>query len=365
MRTSRLFALSALFVSFAWVLAGGCSSSNNPDINGSNGGSSNAGTAGTNGVPIIVKPDASGTGGSQPFDHVNPLCAVGEAAGTCIPDEPSSCRDYSPPVVATGAGGAGGAGGEGGAAGAGEAGMSGASPAQGGAGAGAGGEGGAGAGGAKGDAGESTGGAGGEAGNAGNNPPPLASYSCQVTLATGQLARQCVPAGTGKGSAPCFSAADCAPSFACVTNGDAGRCLPYCCEQDSICTAGTYCAEQSLRKAPSDTSNAAPPRVPVCVPADNCSLEDQYPCPTKNECRCKGDTACMVVRNDGTTTCVTPGAGRQGEACPCAWDHVCSSTTNKCVKICHTDPTQNDCGDQKCQASSELPTNFGVCVGPT
>ena len=26
--------------------------------------------------------------------------------------------------------------------------------------------------------------------------------------------------------------------------------------------------------------------------------------------------------------------------------------------------TKNDWGEQKCQASSDLPQNFGVCVGP-
>ena len=100
------------------------------------------------------------------------------------------------------------------------------------------------------------------------------------------------------------------------------------------------------------------------MPADACSLEDQFPCPAGTDCRCKGDTACMVVRDDGTTTCTKPGSGQQGDACPCAWNHVCSSVTQQCIKICRTDPAKNDCGAQKCQASSELPQNFGVCVGP-
>jgi hypothetical protein len=71
-----------------------------------------------------------------------------------------------------------------------------------------------------------------------------------------------------------------------------------------------------------------------------------------------------VVRADGTTTCRVPGTGKQGDACPCAWNHVCSSVTQKCVKICNTDPAKDECAPQKCQASSELPQSFGVCVGP-
>jgi len=288
------------------------------------------------------------------MDELNALCGVGMAAGTCVPDDGAACSTYMPPESGTGgAGGENATGGAGAGAGAG----------------GAGGEGGAGAttaaGGANGEAGASGGGgAGGEGGSGLGEPGALAAYSCQVTRQSNQVLRQCVPAGAGKVNAPCFSAADCAPSFACVTENDAGRCLPYCCKQDSTCTSGTYCAERPLRKAESDTGSAEPPRVPVCVPADACSLEDPFPCPSGSECRCKGDTACMVVRDDGTTTCLKPGAGKQGDACPCAWDHVCSSVTQQCIKICRTDPTKDDCGTQKCQASSELPQNFGVCVGP-
>src|SRR5262249_17840095 len=158
-------------------------------------------------------------------------------------------------------------------------------------------------------------------------------------------------------------AADCAPGLACVSEGGAGRCLPYCCDIATTCTSGSYCAERPLLKAATDDPTSEPPHVPVCVPADNCSLEEQYPCP-KGDCRCKDDPACMVVRDDGTTACVKPGTGQQGDPCPCAWNHVCSSVTQRCVKICNTDPTKTDCGEQKCQASSELPPNFGVCVGP-
>lgn len=353
MRTSRLFAVGALFASFAWLLAGGCSA-DSADGNRSPRATNNAGTGGgVQGDPTKVTPDASGIDGGL-LDELNALCGVGLGAGTCEPDKHDACDTYVPPEPASG--GAGGEAGNanggattggGGAEAGGEGGMSGGGAPQGGAGAGA-----------------PSGGAGGEGGSALNNPRGLSDYSCQVTRQNNQLVRQCVAAGTGKVNAPCFTAADCAPSYACVTENDAGRCLPYCCNQDTNCTSGTFCAERPLRKAPSDTSNAESARVPVCVPADACSLEEQFPCPAGTDCRCKGDTACVVVRDDGTTTCMKPGLGQQGEACPCAWNHVCSSVTQQCIEICRTDPTKNDCGAQKCQASSELPPNFGVCVGP-
>jgi hypothetical protein len=357
MSRSRQIAVATLFVSFGWALAGGCSSSGNNPSNGASGGTGGS-IGGTPGNPMMVPTSGTTNGGGGSADQLNPLCGVSDAAISCIPDLDSTCRTYEPP--ATGDGGAGGQ--SSGAAG--QAGQS----ASGGDAPNAGGEGGATAGSANmtdgGDGGD--GGAGTALGGEGGQPntSPQAKYSCQVTRQNNQLSRQCVLAGVGKASAPCFSAADCAPGLACVTDGDAGRCLPYCCDPHTECGPTTYCAERPLRKALSDTSNAEPPHVPVCVPADGCSLEEQFPCPAGAECRCQGNTACMVVRHDGTTTCLEPGMGVQGEACPCAWNHVCSSVTDKCVKICRTDPSKNDCGDQKCQASSELPPNFGVCVGP-
>jgi hypothetical protein len=365
MKTTRPFAWITLCAAFAWVLAGGCSAGGGAgDLAGGPSGSGSAGSGGR-GDPTVLEPDAS-TNGGRGNDDLNPLC--GE--GACLPDDANACRDYEPPPGEPngGAAGASSLGGDGGQGGGSEGGASGQS-ASGAAGenatAGAGGqpsEGGAS--GAGGSTGGAAAGSGGEAGAKSAEPPALASYSCQVVRQGNLQSRQCGVAGTGKVNAPCFSAADCAPSLACVTEGDAGRCLPYCCGVDSTCPGGTYCADRDLRKAPNDSSQAEPPRVPVCVPTDDCSLEDRYPCMAGEECRCKGDTACMVVREDGTTTCMKPGPGQQGETCPCAWNHVCSSLTNKCVKICRTDPAKQDCGEQKCQASSELPSNFGVCVGP-
>ncbi len=356
MRTSRRFAVAALFLGFAWVTAGGCASSDPSSHGGATGGTSGGTTGGIQGDPMTNKPGASGMD-SGLVNDLNPLCGEPEV-GACTPDDENGCTDYVPPVIGSGGSSTGGAAGESAGGVGNEAGISGAAAAQAGAGGNASG---AAAGGATGATGAS--GAGGEGGNGRENPPGAAAYSCQVVRQNSRLARQCVPAGAGKVNAPCFSAGDCAAGFACVTAGDAGRCLPYCCDQHSTCTSGTYCAEQPLRNG--DASSTDQPRVPVCVPADACSLEEQFPCPAGSDCRCKGDTACMIVRDDGTTTCLKPGTGQQGDACPCAWNHVCSSVTQQCVKICHTDPTKNDCGTQKCQAfSSERPQNFGVCVGP-
>ena len=109
-----------------------------------------------------------------------------------------------------------------------------------------------------------------------------------------------------------------------------------------------------------------PLAVPVCVQADNCKLDDAYPCdPTQaGGCTCPESKMCTVVRDDGTTSCVTPGSGRSGDACPCAPSYFCSQGVQTCVKVCKTDRS-TDCGTGRCQATAGFPTGFGLCTGMT
>ena len=311
MKASRLFAFGALLTSFAWLLAGGCSAGNK-EANGQGGPF--AGSGGSMGDAQsegnTVKPDAAGTEGGAD-SQLNPLCGV----GTCLPDNADACRDYEPPSEGSAGNGSagnasGGAAGEGGQSGnGGQAGE-----------VAAGGESGAGGvtgvGGESGGAGESSGGESGAAGNGGTGGEPSipSLYSCQVQRQNNESSRHCERAGTGVENAPCFSSADCAAGLGCVTDGEAGRCLSYCCSPDTGCGNGTYCAERQLRKAGTSTNNAEPARVPVCVPADGCSLDEAFPCEGP-ECRCSVPTACMLVVAK-TTTCIEPGMGQQGKRVP-------------------------------------------------
>jgi hypothetical protein len=106
----------------------------------------------------------------------------------------------------------------------------------------------------------------------------------------------------------------------------------------------------------------------VCVVADQCDLAQPYPCTAaladRNLCTCKDPaTACTVVRRDGTTSCKTPGAGRSMDDCPCAWGYICSYGTGKCLKLCSTVSSDDSCAPGKCQASANLPQDFGICIG--
>ncbi len=202
-------------------------------------------------------------------------------------------------------------------------------------------------------------------------------YGCQVRRAGSGRAASCGLAGSGRENAPCVSSADCAPGWACVGDAKAALCRPYCCngsgsgdgsDRDSggsSCAHGDYCAVRSLRD---DADSADPLLVPVCVPAEKCLLSEPYPCPSNAVCTCPAGTACTVVRSDGTTGCLEPGRGVQGEPCSegarCAAGHLCSRGTDRCVKLCMTTGTDSACGGGICQSGGPaLPTDWGVCVG--
>jgi hypothetical protein len=188
-------------------------------------------------------------------------------------------------------------------------------------------------------------------------PGPASSYEfgCYVTSQNGTPVSECLPAGNGVTGAPCTSSKDCAAGFACIGEKTEGQCRPFCCADPEACPPDTFCDVRPLRDTEGTLS------VPVCAQADNCNLAEQYPCPSGATCACPADKACMVVRAD-TTSCVTPGTGKVGDPCPCAWGHVCSMATHECLKLCQTTSSMPDCGSQKCTPVSYLPDGWGVCA---
>jgi len=365
----------ALFAAFSTALlcglAWGCAAADNSD--GVRAGA--AGSIGSMGPDI----DASITvpTGQQDAGHleVNPLCGKVDSVprNSCIPGLVASCGMFTPPVVHNedagpssdaAVSGQAGAPGEGGSAGesaravdpsgAGEGGASGATE--------------RGASGAGGDA--ATAGAAGASGEPAVTP---SEYNCQVqrsASAPDEVYSACALAGPGGESAPCLTASDCQAGLGCVGDQNAGLCRKYCCQDANDCESGTYCAERPMRDA---TVNALPKGassagtsllIPVCIHAENCDLSAPYPCTKGSECACEAGTACLVVRSDGTTTCAAPGTGKVGQACPCAWGHVCSAASGQCLQLCRTRDS-SPCGSGKCQAASELPEGWGVCVGVT
>jgi hypothetical protein len=344
---------------FGWVVFGllgaalvqSCGSSSVKEENGASGGSGGGLRPDSSDDVIITPPGDGGEGGASPY---NPLCGV----VSCVPDDVDACAPTTAGTSGKPGGGTGGSSagtiGDGGhGAGTGGAAGGGGSPTGDGGVAGEGGQGASGnAGGGAGEAGTSgTGATSGRDGGSGS-----IVNSCQVRPKNNEPRAQCVPAGPGGADAPCLRGDDCAPGLACVREGDAGQCRPYCCKSDS-CPDRTHCFERSLY-------GVTPPLdVPVCVPSVDCGLAEPFPCPDNATCSCPEGLACMVVGVDRATTCVEPGAGREGQSCPCDWGHVCSQVTNRCVKLCQTAAPEASCETGMCQVSAELPPGWGVCIG--
>lgn len=391
-RSSALALLGFAGLSYAWACAGSADRDGTDGVPNGSGGA-----AGRSQIDATI--DGGGQRGGASGSDLNPLCGV----GACVPDDLDSCSDYSEggssnpspsgaagasssagagsvdePSESGGAAGApggaedqGGAGGQSAAAGA--SGQTGAAGAAGGGSAGEGGGGGAGGDRGQGggvsttSGGAGTGAAPSDAGvdatiDGGSTPVP-SGFACRVTLDDDQPVRICGRAGRVEVGMPCASAADCAAGLACVAEGQAGRCQPYCCESEAICAEGAFCAERPLYTGNTDAGPTAV--VPVCVQAENCSLGDPYPCPAGQSCRCGEGTACTVVRSDGTTSCIPPGSGKVGDSCPCAPGFVCSRATDTCLKLCNTTDSASDCGSGRCQAASNLPAGWGICTQAT
>lgn len=334
------------------------------------------GTLGTGGAGAGGSGGNGGSGGVIDYDASTGSGATGGYAmlcgrGSCDVAATMAVTTCDPGDETGGAGGGGG--GSGTAAGTGGAGTGGASSGSGGAGSGAStggaGTGGAGAGtGGAGTGGAETGGAGGSdpagtggagtggigTGGTGGYIPPETTVECKLIVSDGAVQRGCVASGDYPELSPCNTAADCGPGLGCVLAADqsTGVCRSYCCGDIEACAAHTYCAPQAM-------TEAADPNVqiPVCIDADDCTLLE--------EGQCGAGLVCAVVRADGTTACVPPGPGKQGETCPCALGFTCSKLVDECREICHTDPDKAalecDTG-YKCQGNSSLPDGFGVCI---
>lgn len=333
-----------LFALSAWVpllASTHCSSSDR----GAAGTGGSGGSAATGSDGQVLNMSGAAGQANQPAGGLNPLCG-GYFERDCNPDggdDMESCVGVELPQ--TGTGGTGG------------------SP----------GSGGSGTGGSYNQGGESgMAGEGGAAGEGGDNGIPVedgpdldiggdegqpgaTNVACRVQASNGDPVRACARAGLGDNGKPCTSAADCAPEFGCVGEGEAGVCRHYCCAgAERSCAAGLHCGERKL------FGTEVP--IPVCVRADNCNLAEPYPCPPGAGCQCGDGTACMVVRRDGTTTCVAPGPGLTGDECPCGWGHVCSQASGTCLRLCETVSDRDQCDGGVCQAAANLPGDWGVCI---
>jgi hypothetical protein len=193
-----------------------------------------------------------------------------------------------------------------------------------------------------------------------------APLACRIVMVNSVSTASCESAGSRIDGETCIKQSDCAPGLACTAENGTAKCRQYCCSDDNACRTGTYCAEGVARSAPDAAVGAT---VWVCMPEESCRFDEPFPCPANQTCSCSSGKTCGVVRSDGTTACVVPGTGLEGDPCSetnrCAAGHVCSNMLGTCVKTCSltsADDRAVKCATGVCQSSSSLPENVGICV---
>ena len=172
--------------------------------------------------------------------------------------------------------------------------------------------------------------------------------TCKLTPTEMGVEGVCTAVGTKLANEVCQTAADCAEGLGCEATSM--KCRPYCCGLIEDCPLQTYCAEVAMAEDPE-----ANRPVPMCIPVKDCALLDDSTCAV-------GET-CSIVREDGTTSCIPAGTGTTCAPCPCAQGYICSKGLSVCLKLCHTNRS-NECGLGFCQGgASNYPADIGVCVG--
>ena len=189
---------------------------------------------------------------------------------------------------------------------------------------------------------------------------PRIAQSCYIRPApTTGVVTECAPVGPGLEGSACNDSRECGALMACVDVDGKPVCSTVSCALPHACLKGTYYQEAPLRATGTTRYDL---NVPVCLPVDLCTLLVPNACPDGK--------ACVVVGNEGETTCLVPGSRKVGESCNetelCAEGLLCAKVSNECVKICRVAAGSSDCPTGTCQGGNRsLPDGFGVCVGQT
>ena len=189
-------------------------------------------------------------------------------------------------------------------------------------------------------------------GGAGGSSTTGDGADCKLTYdeTNASVGGTCVDAADKVEDMPCLTSTDCGPGLGCDASG---LCRRYCCGDVEACPDDTYCAPEPM--AAMDAVNASePPLIPVCIPADECT-------PLAENDLCDEGLTCTIVRQDGTTACVEPGAGQTGDACPCAKDHFCQVSTSTCIKLCRLGEP-DACGPGYICQNSSNNDDVGFCI---
>jgi hypothetical protein len=201
-------------------------------------------------------------------------------------------------------------------------------------------------------------------GGDGGTPRDASAGACHVvTGPAGNTTQACAAAGAGGDGAQCQTGADCMATFECV--GSPGRCRQYCCGGDTTCKqekGPQFCDIEPVAWGDLDASADASTgySVPVCVPANGCTL--------LVDATCTPGQTCTIVKDDGTTSCVAVGPMHATEPCDtqhCAAGLTClgSEGMRLCYQLCRINDPSAPCDTGKCTGSAQLfkDPSYGIC----
>lgn len=155
----------------------------------------------------------------------------------------------------------------------------------------------------------------------------------------------CLDAGSTPLGGSCAVQDDCVPGMVCLGSGDSGYCRRICCaDDDSVCGAGSSCAEIT------DVDGVG-----------GCTLA----CNPVAQTGCFFGEACYSLPTGAE--CAPPGAGTQGTSCEvqndCAAGFGCvadSDTTFACAEYC--DRASPSCTDDSLTCVGLMGSDAGACL---
>ncbi|MFT3766349.1 MAG: hypothetical protein QM820_12685 [Minicystis sp.] len=182
--------------------------------------------------------------------------------------------------------------------------------------------------------------------NMGVGPDAGSKLTCHLVSEDDHVVATCGLSGDAAEGDPCNQATDCQAGLGCSATAVTGICRQYCCGDAELCPKDTHCIKAAIAEGTAE--------VPLCMPVTPCEL-------LNDAAWCDDGQICAIVRQDGTTSCVDPGDGHEGESCPCAAGYTCSNATGTCLKLCHVNG--DECGTGTCQGgTAPYPDGIGYCV---
>jgi hypothetical protein len=186
-----------------------------------------------------------------------------------------------------------------------------------------------------------------------------------IVMGTTDIIATCRTVGTGVSGDACDEWTDCARGYGCPD----GQCRKLCCGADwseDVCDPGEGCYRELFYAIEGDPNTDEDDREEstgafLCYPTG---------CDVFRSSECAGGRDCKIIDPKGTTACVPPTAGDEGERCTppivCGPELSCVGNPGeeRCRRLCRAE----ECGEPGCSAGDTCvhfnrdPPGVGECT---